>query len=101
MEFLKQFTAELFCSALVYDQLPQLAYILWFIHTLKINSTSNVIENKLPTILHTHPSYICIGIRICHYFPDSSKVPFAHAKTLYKSINQVKNKLKRTITFIM
>ena len=29
MEFLKQFTAELFCSALVYDQLPQLAYILW------------------------------------------------------------------------
>ena len=28
MEFLKQFTAELFCSALVYDQLPQLAYIL-------------------------------------------------------------------------
>jgi hypothetical protein len=31
MEFLKQFTAELFCSALVYDQLPQLAYILWLI----------------------------------------------------------------------
>jgi hypothetical protein len=78
-----------------------MVFVNSFIYTLKISSSSNVIENKLPTILHTHPSYICIGIRICHYFPDSSKVPFAHAKTLYQSINQVKNKLKRTTLFII
>ena len=29
MEFSKQFTAEWFCSALVYDQLLLLAYLLW------------------------------------------------------------------------
>ena len=40
MEFLKQFTAELFCSALVYDQLPQLAYILWFWHHPTITYSS-------------------------------------------------------------
>ena len=78
-----------------------MVFVNSLVYILKINSSSNVIENKLPTILHTHPSYICIGIRICHYFPDSSKVPFAHAKTLYQSINQVKNKLKRTTLFII
>ena len=77
-----------------------MVFVNSLVYNLKINSSSNVIENKLPTILHTHPSYICIGIRICHYFPDSSKVPFDHDKTLYKSINHVRNKLKRTIPFI-
>ena len=32
MEFSKQFTAEYFCSALVYDELPQLEDILWVEH---------------------------------------------------------------------
>ena len=67
---------------------------------LQINSSSNVIENKLPTILHTHPSYICISIRICHYFPDSSKVPFAHAKTLYEGMNHVRNKLREQLLLL-
>ena len=54
MEFLKQFTAELFCSALVYDQLPQLAYILCILGPYGLKVILRFYARGNPISLHSY-----------------------------------------------